>query len=183
MRNPSYQLSINYTERALAISLIVSSALLAVAHLFERVGGLVPCVLCLDQREAHWAALSVAGAGLLAARLFKSNLGAVAAVGAAALVYAVSAGLAFYHTGVEYGFWPGPAICAGGGGAALTIDDLTSTLSQQTTAPSCEDVQWRLFGVSMAGYNVLVSAALFVLTMGASIAETRRVQNRRNQPL
>ena len=167
---------LSFTERALVASLTASAALLAGAHLFEHVGGLVPCILCLDQREAHWTAAGVAIAGLAAARLFNSKLGAAAAVGAAALVYAVSAGLAFYHTGVEYGFWPGPAICAAGGETIVDITNLAGALDQPADAPSCDDVQWRFLGVSMAGYNLLASAGLFALTMGAALAETRRAR-------
>ena len=162
-------------ERALLAAAAVSAALLVGAHLFERVGGLVPCILCLDQREAHWAALGVAAAGLLAARIFKSKLGAAAAVGAAALVYAVSTGLAFYHTGVEFGYWPGPAICSGGG--AMEIDLSAINLDEKVDAPSCEDVQWRFLGVSMAGYNLLISAGLFLFTGLAALSETRRVRS------
>jgi len=163
---------LSLTERALGIALVASASMLAGAHLFERVGGLIPCILCLDQREAHWTGLAVAFVGLLFARLFKSNMGAAAAVGAAALVYAVSAGLAFYHTGVEYGYWPGPAICSGG---AVNIDvaNLAASLDQPASGPSCEDVQWRFFGISMAGYNLLVSAGLFALTLFAALAETK----------
>lgn len=162
------------TERALAAAFGASAVMLIGAHLFERVGGLAPCILCLDQREAHWTGLAVAAAGLIAARLFNSKLGATAAVGAAALVYAVSAGLAFYHTGVEYGYWPGPAICSGGGGVdQININDLAASLNQPTDAPSCEDVPWSFLGISMAGYNLLASAGLFALTLLAALFETR----------
>jgi disulfide bond formation protein DsbB len=171
---------LSFTERALAVSLAASATLLAGAHLFEHVGGLVPCILCLDQREAHWTAAGVALAGLIAARLFKSRLGAAAAVGATSLVYAVSAGLAFYHTGVEYEFWPGPAICAASGPAIVDLQNLAASLSQPTDAPSCSDVQWTFLGISMAGYNLLASVGLFALTMAAALAETRAAREERN---
>lgn len=169
---------LSLAERALGLSFAASAAMLAGAHLFEKVGGLVPCILCLNQREAHWTALAVAAAGLLASRLFRSKLGAAAAVGAAALVYAVSAGLAFYHTGVEYGYWPGPAICAGGV-EIVDLENLAASLNQKSDAPSCEDVQWRFLGVSMAGYNLLASAGLFALTLFAALAETRAAKRTR----
>ncbi len=171
--------SLSVTERALSASFAASAALLAGAHLFEEIGGLAPCILCLDQREAHWTALAVAAAGLVAARIFKSKIGAAAAVGAAALVYAFSAGLAFYHTGVEYKFWPGPAICAAQSGP-VNLDDIAAGLGGAVTAPSCEDAPWRdFFGVSMAGYNMLISAGLFALTLFAAAAETRRARENR----
>lgn len=176
--------SLSVTERVLAISLVASAALLAGAHFFERVVGLVPCVLCLDQREAHWAALAVALAGLVSARVMKAEAAAAAAVGASALVYAVSAGLAFYHTGVEYEFWPGPALCAAGGGdGPIDVDSLTAALEGPVEAPACDDVQWAFLGVSMAGYNLLASAGLFALTLGAALAETRAAQRARTKPV
>ena len=173
--------SLSLTETALAAGLAASASLLAGAHLFEKVGGLAPCVLCLDQREAHWTALVVAIGGLAAARIFKSRLGAAAAVGAAALVYAVSAGLALYHTGVEYKYWPGPAICAGGG--TVDIGSIGAALTEAQEAADCSDAKWRLFGISMAGYNLLVSAGLFALTTLSAIFESKRVRNfRRSLP-
>ena len=167
------------TEQALLIAFGVSLALLAGAHFFERVVGLVPCALCLDQREAHWAALSVAAAGILVAKLFNARLGAAAAVGAAALVYAVSTGLAFFHTGVEYGFWPGPASCSGTGETISDLSAIAASLNTKSEGPSCDDAAWTFFGISMAGYNMLISAGLFALTLIAAIAETRRARNGR----
>jgi len=170
----------SFTGRALAVSFIASLSLLIGAHLFERIGGLAPCILCLDQREAHWAALGVATAGLISAWVFRSKLAAGAAVGALALVYLVSAGLAFYHTGVEYAFWPGPALCASTGANNFDFEDLGPSLLLSNHAPACDEVQWRFLGVSMAGYNLLVSAGLFALTMTAAIAETRSAHQERN---
>jgi disulfide bond formation protein DsbB len=169
---------LSVTERALSASFAASAALLAGAHLFEQLGGLAPCVLCLDQREAHWAALAVAAAGLIAARAFNSKIGAAAAVGATALVYAVSTGLAFYHTGVEYKFWPGPAICSAPSGP-VSLEDIAAGLEGAAGAPSCENAAWRFLGVSMAGYNMLFSAGLFALTFFAATMETRRTRERR----
>ena len=163
------------TERALAASALISALLIAGAHFFERVIGLPPCILCLDQREAHWTALGVGLAGLAAAKLFQSRFGAAAGAGALALVYAVSAGLAFYHTGVEYGYWPGPAACSGG--ATITdVTDLAASLTQQNETISCADAPWRFLGASMAGYNLLISAGLFALTFFAALSESRRVK-------
>ena len=171
---------LSFSERVLALAFAVSATLLALAHLSERVLGLTPCILCLDQREAHWAALAVTAAGLVIARAFRSRIGAAAAVGATALVYAVSAGLAFYHTGVEYEFWPGPALCSGGGAVGpVSLDDISAAFDSPVDAPACDDVQWSFLGVSMAGYNLLISAGLFALTLGAALAETKRARKGR----
>lgn len=148
---------------ALAISALASAALLAGAHAFERFGGLAPCALCLDQREAHWAGLGVALAGLALGLFFKARRVAAAAAGACALVYFVSAGLAFYHTGVEHKFWPGPVTCSGAGPKSIDPSALSAVLDGSAPSVSCTDAAWTLFSVSMAGYNLMASAALFAL--------------------
>lgn len=153
---------------ALAVAAAASAGLLAAAHAFERFGGLPPCALCLDQREAHWAGLGVALAGLALGLVFKARRVAAAAVGACALVYLVSAGLAFYHAGVEHKFWPGPVTCSGAGSAAADPAALDDVLNGVAPVVSCTDAAWTLFGVSMAGYNLLFSAALFALCALAS---------------
>lgn len=168
-----------FTDRVLSLGLVLSGAMLAGALLFEHVGGMAPCILCIDQREAHWAALAVAAAGLAAGKLLNSKRGAAAAVGALALVYAVSAGLAFYHVGVEYAFWPGPALCAGGGATGIDLSDINAALDGPVTAPACSDVQWSFLGISMAGYNFLASAGLLALTLFAALRETRAARRHR----
>ncbi len=162
---------------ALILSALASAALLAGAHAFERFGGLAPCALCLDQREAHWAGLAVALAGLALGLFFKARRVAAAAAGACALVYLISAGLAFYHTGVEHKFWPGPATCSGAGLAAADDAALGDVLSGVAPIVSCTDPQWTFLGVSMAGYNLLVSAGLLALcaiAAAGAFGEARR---------
>jgi disulfide bond formation protein DsbB len=162
---------------ALVVSAAASAALIAGAHAFEKIGGLAPCALCLDQREAHWAGLGVALAGLVLAMTFKAKRIAAAAAGACALVYSISAGLAFYHTGVEHKFWPGPATCSGGAAATIDPAALDDVLKGVAPVVSCSDAPWSLFGVSMAGYNLLVSAGLLALCAVAAaraVGEARR---------
>lgn len=165
---------------ALAIAVLISAALLAGAHIFEALG-YAPCALCLDQREAHWAAIGVSVAGLLAFGLFRAPIAATAAVGAVSLVYLFSAGLSFFHVGVEYEFWPGPATCSGGAGGVTNVDDLTNVFSETVRAPSCTEAQWRFLGVSMAGYNLLFSAGLFALTLAAALAGARTAHRMRRK--
>ena len=171
-----YFAHLNYVEKALLLAVAASAALLAGAHIFEW-AGYAPCELCLDQREAHWAALAIAAPGLAAARLMNARLAAVGAVGAVALVYAVSAGLAFYHTGVEWEFWQGPSSCAADLGTAFPADgavDLQAELADKPKGPSCVFAAWRFLGLSMAGYNLLASAGLFVACLAAALYATRR---------
>jgi len=166
----------------LALCAAASAALLAGAHAFERLGGLAPCPLCLDQREAHWTALAVALVGLGAARITRSWLAATAALGALALVYAFSAGLSFYHSGVEWDFWAGPATCSGGPTAVSEADLLSALSGGPVDAPACDEAAWRMLGVSMAGYNFLVSAALCLAAAAAAAGSVRRAVRRSPAP-
>ena len=160
---------------ALMMAIAVSGSLLAGAHIFEALG-YEPCALCLDQREAHWTALAIAVAGLAANQVFSAGRLAAAAVGTAALVYGFSSLLAGFHTGVEFGFWPGPASCSGSG-TINNISDLSAGFDPSTPRTSCDVVGWRFLGISMAGYNMLFSAGLFALTLiagGHSLRAARR---------
>ena len=128
-------------------------ALLA-AHAFERIGGLVPCPLCLNQREVHWTALALASIGWGFAR-FRPQFGTLpATLAVLCIVFLFSTGLGLYHAGVEYGFWPGPTTCA-----SYAIDFLDPEALSRSATP-CDQVAWDLFGISMAGYNALLSLGL-----------------------
>lgn len=162
-----------FVDQALIIAALASAALLVGAHLFEHVGGLAPCALCLDQREAHWTGLALAIAGVVAGSALKWRRAAIATAGACALVYFFSAGLAFYHAGVENLFWPGPATCSGGGPVDLGDGSLADVLNEKPSGPSCTEAAWRLLGVSMAGYNLLVSAGLFAICLAAAALAAR----------
>ena len=155
-------------DQALLIAALSSASLLIGAHLFEAVGGLAPCALCLDQREAHWTGLALSSIGVIGGAMLKWRRAAIATAGACALVYLFSAGLAFYHTGVENHFWPGPATCSGGGPVDLDGGSLADILEQKPAGPSCSEAAWRFLGVSMAGYNLLASAGLFALCLAAA---------------
>ena len=138
-----------------------SIALLAAALLFQSIG-YAPCELCILQRWPH----VVAGAlGLLI--WFTGFRRALAVLGMAAA--AVATGLALYHLGVEYGWWPGPAHCSGGVSdlASMSTQDLMAQL-QAAPVVRCDEVSWRLLGLSMAGWNMLCSAVL-TLVWGASL--------------
>lgn len=168
--------------RVLALCVAVSSVLILGAHLFERIGGLPPCLLCLDQREAHWAAITVGALTLLVtSRVRSADRTLASALGALTLIYTFSAGLAGYHAGVEWGFWPGPACSSelGEDVTALSGRDILASLDEAPSGPSCSEALWRLFGLSMAGYNAVVSLGLAVLAMLSCSAVARGLRNSR----
>jgi disulfide bond formation protein DsbB len=128
-----------------------SLALLAAAYLFEYVGGLAPCPLCLWQRWPH------ALAALLGVAALVAPLRPVAVIGAAAMV--ISAALGLYHVGIEQAWWAGPATCAAPDIAGLTPDQLFDRIMAAPVV-RCEEIAWQMFGISMAGWNALASLGL-----------------------
>ena len=141
-------------------ALICSAAMLAAAHAFERFGNFLPCPLCLRQREVYWAAISVAIVSLVVMRLWPAYRLTIAFNLILGLVFLTGAVIAGYHTGVEWGWWQGPADCSGAPGDALSGSLSQIDFDKRYATVSCSDAAWRMFGISMAGYNTLVSLAL-----------------------
>lgn len=137
-----------------------SLGLLLGAFAFQYIGGMVPCVLCLYQRWPHAAAVLIGLMGLKIGGRVLPLLGALAA--------ATSAGIGVFHVGVEQKWWDGLAACtvdtlSGVSGADLLNTDLT------VGAPvRCDAIPWEMFGVSMAGWNVIVSALLVLIWLMAA---------------
>lgn len=140
---------------------VASFALIAGAWFFELVIHLRPCKLCLEQRVPHYAAIGLALAALVLAR--SSRLQWFALLGLAGLM-AWSAGLGFYHAGVEWGWFVGPNDCGGAAPAAAGLQDFMKQL-QTTRIVACSEAAWRFLGLSLAGWNALVSAGLFLLAV------------------
>lgn len=160
-----------------AFAFAAAASLLGVAHAFERFGGLAPCNLCLKQREVLWAAIAIALPATLWALFSRASRGTprIAAFLLTA-VFATGAVTAGFHAGGELGWWSLPAACAGAGMADL--DSLTAlAFGTGSTAPipRCAAVAWSFLGLSMAGWNTLVSAAL----AGISLAAAKRPKDAR----
>lgn len=146
--------------------------MLGIAHAFETFGRLAPCELCLKERQVYWVATAVAAAGGgLSLASSKARPWVCAALG---LIFLGGAGLAAYHAGVEWKFWTGPASCSGGH-VDITTADLTRLLrGGPIGAPACDKPAWVFLGVSMAGWNALISLALSGLSALAAVRLTER---------
>ncbi len=149
--------------------LIAAAAVLGGAWGFQIVGGLAPCELCLLERWPYYAVVAAALAALVAGRRGATQ----ALLACAALAFLAGAGLALYHVGVEQHWIAGPSACTGGGPAG-SIEELRRRLLAQQVV-QCDEVQWSLFGLSLAAWNVAISLALAL----ASLAGLRRSMPRR----
>jgi disulfide bond formation protein DsbB len=143
-----------------ALALVTSAAMLAIVHALETFAHMVPCELCLREREVYWIALPVAALAWAASHW--RSLGVMAPwLGAVmALIFAGGALLSGYHAGVEWHFWPGPQSCSGGAGAA-SAQALSALLHGAKLAPPrCDEASFRFLWLSLAGWNALISAKL-----------------------
>ena len=149
----------------------VSLALITGALIFEYGWGFKPCDLCMWERWPHYLAILVGlGAGTAVWRgHLSSRLGPFLALLALGLV-AASGLISVYHAGVEWHWWAGPAGCTGNAfhysGGALDLN---------SGGPLCDVAAWRLFGISLAGYNALISLAAAGLG-GWALGTNRRGQ-------
>ncbi len=144
------------------LALAASLAALAVALLSQYVGGLEPCPLCLYQRIPYGVNIILGAVAILLIGRGREPLALIALIGA---IFALDAGIAFYHVGVEQGWFEGLAACAGGGETPDTVDALKALLLNKPPPPPCDQVQWSLFGVSMAGYNMLYAALMAAIVL------------------
>lgn len=148
-----------------AIAFVLGLATIAGAWGSQLFGGLVPCELCLEQRQAYYWGLPVLAAILLAWHRIPRLVWLMAMViGIAIFIWSVY--MAGYHAGVELGFWKGPTACTGTG-VDVSFSDL-SNINDAKVIP-CDKVQFRLFGITLAGYNTLISVGI-VLLLGAAVA-------------
>jgi disulfide bond formation protein DsbB len=142
---------------------------------FQYVLGYPPCPLCLEQRIAYYVCVPLAAMILLGVSVGSSRKVlalALFAIGAAMLY---SAGLGTYHAGIEYHWWAGPQDCS------ATMPDFSrggSLLEQinKSRVIRCDEAAWRLFGISLAGYNVLVSLVLVRIALWGGLATWRSAQ-------
>jgi disulfide bond formation protein DsbB len=159
-RSPAYQ--------AGSFALFLAAGAIAGAWLFE-FAGYAPCPLCLTQRWAYYAGVPV----LFAALALVSGGNRRAAIwlfGLAALMFLANAGLGVYHAGAEWKFWPGPDTCAGGvQGLSSNAGDLLKQI-ETTKVIRCDEPAIRIFGLSLAGWNVIASLLIFAGAAQAALA-------------
>ena len=136
-----------------------SAALMIGALAFQHLGGMPPCKLCIWQRWPHVIAIAIGLLVLLVPNRLLMYLGALAA--------ASTAVIGIYHSGVEWGFWEGPASCSSTGVSGLSTQEL---MDQIMAAPlvRCDEIPWQMLGLSMAGWNAVIAIGLMFIWLKAA---------------
>lgn len=148
----------------------IAAATIAGAWIFQ-FAGYLPCELCLKQRWAYYFGIPLALIVAWVAARGPKPLRAPA-LWLLALVFAGSAIFGAFHAGVEWGFWAGPTDCTGTLSKAGSMDDFMQQL-QTVKVVRCDAVAIRILGLSLAGWNAVVSAAMTALALiGARNAGT-----------
>lgn len=152
-------------------AVILSAMMIAIAHAFEQFGQFPPCPLCLRQREVYWALIAMTITGLVIWKWRPKRRFLVALNVLIGLVFGVGAVVAAYHSGVEWQIFPPPAGCAAGGAVnPLEFRDL----NQSFHVADCTAAPFYVLGLSMAGWNGVVSLILSAASFVAAGATVRR---------
>ena len=152
---------LNEMRGAAILVALLAAMTIAGAWFFQLVLGIVPCPLCLEQRYAYYFIIPFAVLIAIAASRGASRHLLFLGFAVLAIAALANAALGTYHAGVEWKFWQGPTDCTGpmldlGGGNLLESIKTVKVIR-------CDEVQWRFLGLSLAGYNVLISLALAAL--------------------
>ena len=157
-----------FDKIAAGLAFILGLATILGALGSQFIGGLQPCELCLEQRLPYYWGLPLLALVLVLWNRLPLPVWYLAMAIVAAL-FAWGTYLGGFHSGVEWGFWPGPTACTGVGND-LSMD----MLNDLQPVIGCDVVQFRFLGISLAGYNALISATIVVLLLGAIIFQARR---------
>jgi disulfide bond formation protein DsbB len=157
------------TTAVVAVTAIAAATLIG-AWIFQYGFGLVPCEVCLEQRYAYYFVIPAGALLAIAASRGLDTRWVALGLIVLALATLANAGLATYHSGVEWGWWKGPTACTG---PIVDLGKAGNLLEQlnKVKVVRCDEVQWRFLGLSLAGYNVLISLLMSAVALwGAATA-------------
>jgi disulfide bond formation protein DsbB len=156
---------------ATAIAVVGAAAILG-AWFFQFVLGLKPCPLCLEQRYAYYFAIPLAVMVVLGDRVGASRKVLTAALAAIAAGMLWNTYLGIYHSGIEWKWWVGPTDCSGALENLGSAGNLAKTL-QTMSVVRCDEAAWRFLGLSLAGYNALISLTLAAIAIWGVVMARR----------
>ncbi len=150
------------SQQAAGFVLAASVLVVGSAVASQYIGGLEPCILCYYQRYPWYAAIAVALVALVLPGPANRHQARAALLGLCAVLFVAGAGIAAYHVGVEHKIFEGPASC---GSVTITGQSIDALRAQLIGKPivRCDQPAWTLFGVSMAGYNLVATLAMALI--------------------
>ncbi len=154
-----------------ALLMVVAAGTVITALGFEHIGGYNPCPLCLQERYAYYAGVPLSFAALVAGSMGGWRIAGLLFF-AVALGFLANTGVGVYHSGVEWKWWPGPETCSGAL-TPLAKGGLLESLST-TRVVRCDEAPWSFAGLSFAGWNAVISAALAVVATKAGLTALAR---------
>ena len=143
-----------------------SVALLLGALVFQYGWGLAPCPMCLWQRWPHAIAIVL---GVAAMTLLWQHRRVLSGLGFVTM--AISTGLGLFHAGVEQLWWEGPSTCSGVDPNSMNSEDLLNAIMDAPMV-RCDEIVWDLWGITMAGWNAIISLGLALLWLFAALPKT-----------
>ncbi len=153
--------------------LAASAIVLGTALAAQYWGGLAPCELCVMQRWPWAVAIVIAFVATMVGN--RPGLPWVALL--LTLVFVASASLAFYHVGVERHWFAGPTACTADAAPPETIEALRAQLLGRQ-AVRCDEPAWSLWGITLAGWNLVASVAM-ACVCGLAFYQSRTRRRRR----
>jgi disulfide bond formation protein DsbB len=163
----------NPIATAALVVIVVSGAAILGAWFFQLGLGLKPCPLCLEQRYPHYFAIPLAAMVILGTTVGAKRKVLLVALFAIMLGMLWNTGLGIYHSGVEWKLWKGPTDCSGELGGLGSTADLLNAL-QSISIVRCDEAAWRFLGLSLAGYNAIISLALAAVAAWGFVAGLRQ---------
>jgi disulfide bond formation protein DsbB len=146
---------------AAMVAAVLGAATILGAWFFQYVIGLKPCPLCLEQRYVYYFGIPLAVMVLLGEGVGAQRKVLLAGLIVIALGMIANAGLATYHAGIEWHWWPGPPECSGPLESLHSTGGLLQDLQRKSiSVVRCDEAAWRFLGLSLAGYDALISLAI-----------------------
>lgn len=152
--------------------LFLAAAVILAALAFQFIGGYQPCPLCYQQRYAYYVGVPALFAALILLSADQPKPAAIVFF-LVSLAFLANSGLGVYQAGAEYGFWPGPSECSGAQQLSTSADGLLGAI-EKTSVVRCDKPEWWFLGLSFAGWNALVSFAIFIGSLKSAFAAVGR---------
>jgi disulfide bond formation protein DsbB len=157
-------------RRAALFSALGSASVLAAAWYYEHVVKLLPCYLCYLERKPHMALIALG----LPAALAKNPKARASLLAVMAVLALANTGISIFHVGVEHHWWNGLSSCSAPTAVATTLDQARNLIFGSTIVP-CDKAVWFFLGISMAGWNGIISLGM---ALWAGFAAWRSYQSR-----